>query len=73
MNLFTKQTHRSQKQTYGYQIGNMGGGINQEFGINIYILLYINDQQGPTEQHRELYLIIHMGKESDKEWICAYI
>ena len=43
MNLFTKQkqTHRLQKQTYGYQRGNVWGGINQEFGINIYTLLYI--------------------------------
>ena len=24
MNLFTKQTHRSQNQSYGYQRGNMG-------------------------------------------------
>ena len=42
MNLFTKQkqTHRFRKQTYGYQRGS-GGGINQEFGINIYTLLYM--------------------------------
>ena len=29
MNLFTKQTHRHRKQTYGYQSGQGGeGGIN---------------------------------------------
>ena len=30
MNLFTKQkqTHRLQKQNYGYQRGQVGGGIN---------------------------------------------
>ena len=30
MNLFTKQkqTHRQNKQTYGYQRGKVGGGIN---------------------------------------------
>ena len=30
MNLFTKQkhTHRHRKQTYGYQRGKAGGGIN---------------------------------------------
>ena len=34
--------YRYQKQTNGYQRGNMEwGGINQEFGINIYILLYL--------------------------------
>ena len=43
MNLFTKykQTHRLRKQSYGYQRGKEGGGINWEFGINIYTLLYI--------------------------------
>ena len=44
MNLFTKQKqiYSFQKQTYGYQRGNMlGGGINEEFGINIYTLLSI--------------------------------
>ena len=43
MNLFTeqKQTHRLWKQTSGYQRGNGAGGINSEFGINIYTLLYI--------------------------------
>ena len=33
-------------------------GINQEFEINIYMLLYEQQgQQGPTVQHRELYSI----------------
>ena len=44
MKLFTKprQTHRHRKQTYGYPKGQVGGrGINQEFGINIYTLLYV--------------------------------
>ena len=42
MNLFTKQkeTHRHRKQTYGFQREKVGG-INWEFGINIYTLLYI--------------------------------
>ena len=34
------------------------GGINWEFGINIIIYINkIDKQQGPTVQHRELYLI----------------
>ena len=63
MNLFTKQkkTHKHRKQTYGYQRGKggVGGGINQEFGNNVYILLYIKwiKKQGPTVQHRELYSV----------------
>ena len=51
MNLFTKQkhTHRFQKQTCGYQRGNVGQGTNWELGIDIHTLLYkINNQQEPT-------------------------
>ena len=42
MNLLTKQkeTHRHRKQTYGYQRGRWGG-LNEEYGINRYTLLYI--------------------------------
>ena len=42
MNLFTKQkqTHRFRKQTYDYQRGR-GSGINQEFEISRYKLLYL--------------------------------
>ena len=35
----------------------------------------IDNQQGPTVQHRELYSIFcnnYMGKESEKEWMYAY-
>ena len=47
-----------------------GGGINQEFGRNVDILLCIS-KEGPAAQHRELdYLvIIYMEKES-KKYIC---
>ena len=44
MNLFTKEkpAHRHRKQTYGYQRGKgVGGGINKEFGISGYTLLYV--------------------------------
>ena len=39
MNLFTKQkqTHRLREQTYGYR----GEGIDWEFGIDMYALLYL--------------------------------
>ena len=38
INLFTKwkQTLRHRKQTYGYQRGKVGQGINQVFGSSIY-------------------------------------
>ena len=36
------------------------GGINQEVGINIYTTIYkIDNQQGPTVQHRELCSILY--------------
>ena len=59
MNFFTKQKQTHRKQTYGKRREMWRGGINQEFGVNIYIqLLYkIDNQQGPVIQHRELYLI----------------
>ena len=43
MNLFTKkkQTHRLREGTYGYQGGRVGGEIDWELGIEIYILLYL--------------------------------
>ena len=43
MDLFIKQkqTHRPKTQTYGYQRGKVGGGINWQFGIDIYTLLYL--------------------------------
>ena len=36
-----KQTYRYPKQTYGYQRGDVGGGLYQELGMNIHALLYI--------------------------------
>ena len=32
-----KQTHRLQKQTYGYQRGNVGGGGRNKLGVGINI------------------------------------
>ena len=43
MKLFTKQkeTHRLRERTYGYQWGEEGGGLDWEFGIDMYTLLYL--------------------------------
>ena len=61
INLFTKQkqTHRHRKQTYNYQSGKGWGGINWEFRINRYTILYIKQikNQGPTVWHKQLYSI----------------
>ena len=54
MNLFTKykQTHRLRERTYSYH----GMGTVREFGINMYILLYLkmDNQWGSTVYHWEL-------------------
>ena len=39
INLFRKHRLRYRKQTYGYQ-KEKRGGINYEFGIKIYTILY---------------------------------
>ena len=41
MNLFTKQTHRHSNKLMDIRGEGWEGGINQEFGIDIYTLLYI--------------------------------
>ena len=56
----------------------LGGGINQEFGINIYnsTIYKINNQQGPTiytGNSNQYYVITYMEKESEKDWIYVYV
>ena len=43
MNLFTKQkqAHRLRERTYGYRGEGEGGGIDWEFGIDMYTLQYL--------------------------------
>ena len=74
MNLFTKQkqSHRCKKQTYGYQGGKVGGGINWEIGNDIYTLLYIKqitnkDLLYNTGNSTQYSVMTYMGKESKKE------
>ena len=54
------------------------GGINQEFGINMYTLLYIKwitnkDLLHSTGKSIQYCVITYMGKESEKEWIYVYV
>ena len=71
MSLFTKQkqTHRHRKQTDGYQRGK-GGGINQEFEISRYKLLYIKQINKvllySTGNCIQYLIINYKGKESEK-------
>ena len=79
MNLFTKQkqSHRHRKQTYGYQRGK-GGGINEQFGINIYTLLHIKqitnkDLLYSTGNSTQYFVITYKGKEYENNPIYMYI
>ena len=55
----------------------LGGGINQEFGINIYTLLYIKqvtnkDLPYSIENSTRIGYVI-MGKDSEEEWKEVYV
>ena len=54
--------------------GKGKGGINQEFGINIYTLMYIRqitnkDVLYSTGNYTQYSVISYKGKESEKEYI----
>ena len=56
----------------------VGGGINQEFGINRYTPLYIKEINNKvllysTGNYIQYPVIHHNGKEYEKEYICIYI
>ena len=61
MNLFTKQKqiYRYQKQTYGYQMGNMVGRNKAgRWDEHTHTTTRKRDnQQGPIVQHRELNIL----------------
>ena len=71
MILFTKQkqTLRHIKQIKDYQ--RPRGGINQEFGINVYTLLYIKQVNNKgllysTVNSTQHFVITYKGRESKK-------
>ena len=66
IHLYTKQTHRYRKHSYGYQ--RTGGKDKLDFEINGHILLNIKQ----TRTYLELYSLsckkkMYNGKESEKE------
>ena len=71
-----KQTHRFRKQTKDYQRRKGRGGMNQEFEISRYKLLYKTDKpQGhtvSTGNYVQYLVITYNGKESKKKniYIC---
>ena len=78
VNLCTKQkqTHRHRKQTYGHQMGN-GREINQEYGMNRYILLQMKqinkDLLDSAGNSTQFLVMTYNGKQSEKEYIYVYI
>ena len=79
MNLFTeqKQAHRHRKQIYGCQRGKEGG-INQEVGIKIYILLYIKqiinmDLLFNTGNYTQYLVITYKGNNLKRIYIYVYV
>ena len=80
MNLCTKHRENkyAQKTNLWLPKAKGWGGINQEFGINIYTLLYIKqiinrDLLYSTGKSTQYFVITYMGKESEKEWIYVYV
>ena len=81
MNLLPKQKDsQTQKTDLELPKGKKGGGagINQEFGIKIYILLYRKqitnkDLLYTTENYIQYLIITYNGKESKKEYIYVYM
>ena len=65
---------QTQKTNLWLPKGKDVGGINQEFGINIYTLLYIKqitnrDLLYSTGNYTQYFVITYKGKESEKEYI----
>ena len=78
--LFTKQkqTHRLQKQTYGYQRGKAGRRDGCGFGSGLGTLLYMEWMVNghllcSTENSTQYSVTTYMGKESEEEWICVCV
>ena len=82
MNLFTKQkqVHIHRKQSYDYQKGKMGGGINQEFGIIRSKLPYVNIKQINNQglvyiivNYTQYLLIKYNGKKTEQLYNLKYL
>ena len=74
MNLFAKDRLTGFKNKFMVtKSERLRGGINQEFGINTYTLLYIKQIINKDIRNSTQYSVItYMGKESETEWIYVY-
>ena len=73
----SRLTDIENKTNYGYQRGRWGG-INWEFGINRYTLLYMKQINNKnllysTGNYIQYLVITYKGKESEKEYIFMYV
>ena len=76
--LIYKTNHRLREQTYGCQGKGWGEDIVREFGINMYILLYLKWMTNKVLQYStgnfvQYYLAAWMGGEFGGEWIYVYV
>ena len=64
MSLFPKQkqTHKHRKQTYDYQRGKGGEGINQEYGINRYTPLCIKQISNMNLLYHTTFNVFFQGQ-----------
>ena len=71
--------HSLGRQTYSDQKGHMGvGGLDWGFGIGLCTLWYMKwlaslDLLCGTEKSTQYSVIIYVGKESEKEWMCGRV
>ena len=73
---FNRNRPTDRKQIYGTK-GESGGGMNQEFGINTYTLLYLKqiinkDLLHNTGNSTQYSVRTYKGKESEKEYTHTY-
>ena len=74
----TEIDEQTQKTNLWLPKGKVGGGINKEFGMKTYTIIYIKqinnkDLLYSTGNYTQYLVIIYKGKESGKEYIHIYI
>ena len=78
MNLHNTEIDPQTQKTNLWLPKGKGGGINQEFGVKIYTVLYIKqitnkDLLYNTGNSAQYCVMSYMGKESKKEWVYVYV
>ena len=66
------------KKTYGYQQGQVGGGMNWGFGIGICTLQYMErlangDLLYSTKNSTQYSVITYAGKKSEIKQMCIHV